>query len=159
MLEAFALLPADLRCTLDFIGDGPQRHSLEQRTKELNLEACVRFRGFQSNPYTWMMQSDLLALSSDREGLPTVLIEALYCGLRVVSTDCGGGIHDILRDGIFGAIVPAGNATKLAHAIATSLASSCDATHQTEGAQRFLPNVTAEQFLQAMNTRLTEFEV
>lgn len=159
MLEAFAQLPAALVCNLDFIGDGPLRHALEQRTNELGLQERVRFHGFQSDPYAWMMQSDLLALSSDREGLPTVLIEALYCGLRVVSTDCGGGIHDILQDGCFGTIVPPRNAAALARAIAASLASPCDATHQTEGAQRFLPSVIAEQFLQAMNARPTELKV
>lgn len=159
MLEAFAKLPSALGCTLDFIGDGPLRHALVQRTKELGLQERVRFQGFQSNPYAWMMQSDLLALSSDREGFGNVLVEALYCGLPVVSTDCGGGIHDVLQDGRFGTIVPTDNPTALAHAIANSLASPCVAADQTEGARRFMPDVIANQFLQAMNAQPTGLEV
>ncbi len=151
MLDAFALLPADLGCTLDFIGDGPLRQVLEQRATELGLQERVQFRGFQPNPYEWMMQSDLLALTSHREGFGNVLVEALYCGLRVVSTDCGGGIHDILLDNRFGTIVSAGDALALANAIAKVLRSPCNPTHQIEGAERFLPNVISQQFLQAMN--------
>lgn len=159
MLEAFAQLPETLGCTLDFIGDGPQRQTLEQRTNELCLQERVRFRGFQPNPYIWMMQSDLLALTSNREGFGNVLVEALYCGLRVVSTDCGGGIHDVLQHDRFGTIVPTGNASALAHAIETSLTNPCDTENQTKGARRFLPELIAEQFLQAMNKQSQKLEV
>ena len=147
MLEAFALLSNDQSYTLDFIGDGPLRTVLEQRVEELGLQERVMFRGFQSDPYTWMMQSDLLALTSDREGLPTVLIEALYCGLRLVSTDSGGGVHEVLRDNHYGAIVPPGNAAALAQAIITEFERPCDSDRQIEGSHRFLPAVIAQQFL------------
>ena len=51
-------------------------------------------------------------LSSDWEGLPTVLIEALYVGLAIVATDCGEGVREILEDGMFGEIVPVGDAVR-----------------------------------------------
>jgi glycosyltransferase involved in cell wall biosynthesis len=150
MLEAFALLPPAQGYTLDFIGDGSLRPALEQRAAVLGLQGQVHFQGYQANPYAWIAQSDILVLSSEREGLPTVLIEALYCGVRVVSTDCGGGIHDILLDNRYGAIVPTGDVSALASAIANSLEKTCDRTHQVEGARRFLPDVIAQQFLVAM---------
>lgn len=159
MLDAFAQLPQDENYSLDIIGDGPMRTELEQRTKELGLQSSVRFQGFQKNPFKWMMQSSLLVLSSNREGLPTVLVEALYCGLRVVSTDCGRGIHDILLDNHYGTIVPAGDPVALAKAIAEELSKACDTVKQIEGARRFLPDAIADQFLAALNATKPEVQI
>ncbi len=152
MLEAFALLPADKGFTLDFIGDGSLRPTLERRANELDLQERVHFRGFQSDPYSWMIKSDLLALTSEREGLPTVLIETLYCGLRIVSTDCGRGIHDILLDNRYGTVVPTDDPDALAKAITEALQAPRFTERQIEGAQRFLPSVIARQFQLALDS-------
>jgi len=152
MLEAFALLPADKGYSLDFIGDGELRPVLERRAEELCLQGRVRFRGFQPDPCSWMAKSDLLALTSDREGLPTVLIEALYCGLRVVSTDCGRGIHDILCDNFYGIVVPTGDPGALSNAIAEALDAPCLTARQFEGAQQFSPTEIARQFQLVFNS-------
>lgn len=150
MLEAFALIPKRANYTLDFVGDGRLRDSLEDRCRALGLRERVRFLGFQPKPYTMMAESDLLVLSSDREGLPSVMVEALYSGLRVVSTDCGEGIHDILLENRYGTIVPTGAKVALADAIERELNTLYDRQAQIEGAQRFLPQVIAQQFLIAM---------
>jgi glycosyltransferase involved in cell wall biosynthesis len=152
MLEAFALLPAEEGFTLNFIGDGSLRPALEKRAEELSLQNRLHFRGFQSAPCSWMAESDLLALTSDREGLPTVLVEALYCGLRVVSTDCGRGIHDILLDNRYGTMVPTCDPGALANAITEALQAPCFTERQIEGAQRFLPTEIARQFQLALNS-------
>lgn len=150
MLEAFARLPRDKSVVLDFVGDGPHRSRLEALTTTLGLQDRVRFLGFQSNPYALMQAADLLVLTSDREGLPTVLIEALYCGLPVVSADCGQGIHDILLDKVYGTIVPVGDADALAHAIFNALQVPPESKGQILGAQRFRPEAIAEQFETAL---------
>lgn len=146
MLEAFALFPADNGFSLDFIGDGSLRPLLEKRARELGLQTRVHFQGFQADPYSWMVKSDLLALTSDREGLGNVLIEALYCGLRIVSTDCGRGIHDILLDNRYGTVVPTGEPRALAKAISKALQALCFTERQIEGSQRFLPANIAREF-------------
>ena len=147
MLDAFLILSKSQGFTLDFIGDGPQRLNLEKKVLDYDLAGVVRFHGFQPNPYPLMMQAEILALTSDCEGLPTVLIEALYLGLRVVSTDSGDGIHDILLDNVYGTIVQVSNPEAFAHALSESLNRPFDSTLQILAARRFSPDIVAEQFL------------
>ena len=151
MLEAFALIPTDCNANLVFIGDGRQRKELEVRCQCLGLVDKVRFAGYQMKPYELMVESDLLVLSSDREGLPSVIIEAMYCGLRIIATDCGQGIHDILLDNHYGTIVPTNDKVAMAKAIESELCMSHSSEEQLNGAQRFLPNVIVQQFLAAMH--------
>lgn len=77
--------------------------------------------GFQSNPYPWMAQAELLVLCSDHEGLPNVLIEALCCGTRVVSTDCPSGPREVMRGELAKYLVPCNDAEALARAIRAAL--------------------------------------
>jgi glycosyltransferase involved in cell wall biosynthesis len=151
LLEAFALLPRETNISLSYVGDGSLRFGLEQRCKELNLENKVTFLGFQPNPYEVVVDSDLLVLSSEREGLGNVIIEAMHCGLRVVSTDCGEGIHDILLNNHYGTIVPCGDPYAMAKAIQDELMYQHDGKDQIKGAERFLPKVIVNQFLSAMH--------
>lgn len=150
ILDAFAKLPKDHNIILNIIGDGPLKHLMTKHAEDLGLSNMVRFLGFQPNPYNHMQEANLLVLTSDREGLPTVLVEALYCGLPIVSTDCGGGIRDILLDSVYGKIVPIGDADIIANAILQTLNNPPDSQNQIQAAQRFKPNLIAEQFLTAL---------
>jgi glycosyltransferase involved in cell wall biosynthesis len=77
--------------------------------------------GFVANPYAFMSRSSLFVLSSRFEGLPTVLIEALCCGLPVVATDCPSGPREILQGGRYGQLVPMGDVATMADAMAKAL--------------------------------------
>lgn len=73
-----------------------------------------------------MHKSSLFVLSSRNEGLPGVLIQALACGCRVISTDCPSGPREILEDGKWGKLVPVDNIQAMANAIVDSLSSNND---------------------------------
>ena len=96
---------------------------LEQLVHQHHLGSNVSFVGHQANPYPYFAQSDLFVLSSTREGLPTVLIEALAFGMKVVSTDCPSGPREILNDGAYGQLVRPRDSDALAHSIISSLKS------------------------------------
>ena len=159
LIEAFALLPKSLDYRLDFVGDGKLREALEVQCKVLGLQDQICFLGFQSNPYLMMSKSDLLVVSSDSEGLPSVMVEALYSGLRVVSTDCGEGIHDILLNNFYGTIVPKGDKLALSGAIEQELNSPYSKQKQIEGAERFLPKLIGRQFLSALGIPVKPLEL
>ena len=73
--------------------------------------------GFQANPYNWIKRAQALVLSSDYEGLPTVLLEALAVNTKVVSTDCPHGPDEILTGPLSDFLVPRRNPKALAEAI------------------------------------------
>ena len=99
------------------LGKGPRRQTLQQRAMELGINDCVSLPGYVDNPYSYMRQADVFALSSRREGLPTALVEAMACGCPVVATDCRSGPREILLDGRFGPLVPVGDPEALANGI------------------------------------------
>ena len=96
VLRSYAL--SKIKPALYIVGDGEMRQSIEKEIKNLGLKEHVKLCGFQSNPYPIIKNAKLLVLSSDYEGLPTVLIEALSLGIPVVSTDCPSGPREILGE-------------------------------------------------------------
>jgi glycosyltransferase involved in cell wall biosynthesis len=122
LLRAFALLRRSRTARLIILGEGPDRPDLEALVHELGLEDDVSLPGFVDNPYAYMGRASLYVLSSRWEGLPTVLIEALYCGPPVVATDCPSGPQEILAGGRYGALVPMEDSAALAKAMAAALA-------------------------------------
>ena len=85
------------------------------------LRERVLVAGFRPNPYPWISAAELLVLASDREGMPNVLVEALACGTRVVSTDCPSGPREILRGDLARWLSPCGDAQQLARSMRAAL--------------------------------------
>lgn len=117
LIAAFAILRRELEVRLIILGEGDERLELESLAQKLGVDRDVDLHGYVENPYPYMKQADVFVLSSAWEGLPTVLIEALACGCSVVSTDCPGGIREILSDGVYGELVPVASSLAMAEAI------------------------------------------
>jgi glycosyltransferase involved in cell wall biosynthesis len=115
LLNAFARLknPAQLW----MLGEGPLEKSLRAQADRLGISARVRWLGFQKNPYTFFRAADCLALSSDWEGLPNVVIEAMVCGTPVVATRCPFGPEELIDDGQTGLLVETGDVAAFAAAL------------------------------------------
>ena len=98
------------------VGDGERRSALESRVRRLNLTRQVLFAGWRSDLPGVYADLDVLALSSDNEGTPLVLIEAMAAGCPTVATGVGG-VPDLIDDGVSGLLVPPRQAGPLADAI------------------------------------------
>ena len=83
---------------LVLLGIGELEESLRKQVHAYGIEESVYFALWQDNPFIWMKHADLFVLTSDYEGLAMVLLEALYCGCRVVSVDCPHGPDEIMVD-------------------------------------------------------------
>ena len=95
LLQAFFILK-NLPCKLVIVGGGVMEEELKQKAYDLGLMDKVVFCGFETNPFKYVSRCDCFVLSSDVEGFPNVLIEALACGKPVISTDCSSGPRELL---------------------------------------------------------------
>ena len=127
LVRAFAELRRCRSVRLMILGEGEERPALQGLVHELGVDADVALPGFRDDVLRCMAASALFVLSSAWEGLPTVLIEALASGTRVVSTDCPSGPREILQDGRLGALVAVGDPTGMARAMQEALEGSTGA--------------------------------
>lgn len=98
------------------IGDGPERAGLEQIVKNLNLSSTVIFLGERYDIPLLLKQIDIVVSTSDTEGLPRNLLEALAEGVAVVATDVGG-TAEIIKHNDTGLLVESGNERDIADGI------------------------------------------
>lgn len=119
LIDAFARLAArypDWR--LQVAGDGPEREALTRQIERHGLAERVQLVGWVDDPARFLASGALFVLPSRYEGFPMALLEALACGLPVVAFDCDSGPRDILRPGVDGLLVPAGDVAALAETMA-----------------------------------------
>jgi glycosyltransferase involved in cell wall biosynthesis len=147
LIRAFAEVRRQRPARLIILGEGEERAELEMLIGRLGIAADVALPGFQANAMAYMAKSAVFVLSSAWEGLPTVMIEALAAGTRVVSTDCPSGPREILQDSRLGALVPVGDAPALAAAIAATLDRSVDAV-PAEALKPFTRDAAVDHYLQ-----------
>ncbi|MEW5917473.1 MAG: glycosyltransferase [Gemmatimonadota bacterium] len=97
------------------VGDGPEREHLHAQVRDINLENVVHFTGAHSDVRPFLAAMDVFLVSSDYEGLPVALLEAMSMECGVVSTTVGG-IPEVVRHGVNGLLVDAARPMLLAEA-------------------------------------------
>lgn len=123
LVRAFAIARGRRKARLVIMGDSSQRY--RQRLLSLarlgGVAGDVAFLDYDDNPYRYMRRARLFVLSSRFEGYGLVLVEALACGTRVVSTDAPHGPAEVLDGGKRGVLVPVGSPAHLGAAIVQEL--------------------------------------
>jgi glycosyltransferase involved in cell wall biosynthesis len=149
LIRAFALVRTQRNCRLVILGEGPDRAALENLVRDLGIEVDVFLPGFVNNPFAWMKRAKMFVSSSLNEGCPNALMQALACGTPIVSTACPGGSAEILEDGKWGRLVPAGNVNAMAEAILAALAAT-NTPNVRQRAEDFALAAIAKEYLQIL---------
>ena len=146
MLHGFAR-GAQLRDRLTIFGDGPERRVLRTLADRLGVKDRVAFAGHVPDPASRIARGDILLLSSDYEGVPAVVLEALAVGIPVIATRCSAAMPALLEHGRLGRLVPPGDVRALAGAIATAHQMKQDGVASLTQAGRFTLEAASGAYL------------
>lgn len=102
---------------LEIYGEGTEREKLQNKINKLGLENSFLLKGVEKNIQSKYLESSIYVMSSRFEGMPMVLLEAMSCGLPIVSFDCPCGPKDMIRNNEDGFLVEFGNIEKMAKKI------------------------------------------
>ncbi|MCG3878998.1 glycosyltransferase [Psychrobacter sp. Ps6] len=141
LLQAYA--KTERKLPLVLVGKGKLEAEIEALAFRLNISDCVRFLGFQSNPYPIIASAALMVLTSKFEGFGYVIVEAQALGVPVISTDCPFGPRELLP---VKNLIPVGDIDGLAMLIDQAVDNLTDYIVPLN--QQLLPNNIAQQYLE-----------
>ena len=150
LLRGFARLRRDRAARLMILGKGKEQRKLERLAADLGIAEDVRFAGWIDNVYGYMAQASVFALTSRREGLPGVLIQAMASGCPVVSTDCPSGPSEILEEGRIGRLIPMGDDQALSAALMATLDDPPDKAMLKAHAAAYTAERAVDAYLEAL---------
>lgn len=101
---------------LVIVGEGKDRENIISLSEKMGLKEKIILTGWQKNPFQYMNDAELFILSSNYEGWPNVIIEAMSQGCPVIATDCETGPKEIIKDNKFGILAPVKNPDEIARA-------------------------------------------
>lgn len=116
LIDAFAKIADEFpECILENYGDGQLREALQQKIDQLGFTDRIKLLPARKDVFDAIRTARLFVLSSDYEGMPNALMEAMALGLPCVATDCRpGGVRTLVEDGVNGFVVPRMNVDALA---------------------------------------------
>jgi glycosyltransferase involved in cell wall biosynthesis len=120
LINAFSKINTiDKDIVLDIYGEGSLRDELQGLIDELGLSDKIKLCGRTDNIGKMLVESDLFILTSNAEGMPNSLMEAMAVGLACISTDCPTGPSDLIEDGTNGILIPVGDERALVDSISS----------------------------------------
>ena len=134
------------KIVLRMVGSGNLEDRIRALVKEKGLTDNVIFDGIRQDMENVYATADVVALSSDYEGMPNCLIEAIASGIPVVSYDCPFGPGEIITEDN-GYLVPMGDTGALAEALYTALNKDWDVNAITASASKFSPKLAASELV------------
>ncbi len=135
LIQSFSKLNGETDCQLIIIGDGPERQNIVRLIDHYQLSKSVILIEEAEDIASYLNTADVFVLSSRFEGLSNSLLEAMACGLPVISTRVGGSI-DIIEGGVDGLLVDVDNEEQLSQAISKVLSNFSLATSLGENARK-----------------------
>ena len=138
LLRAFALIAADYPdYQIILYGKGDQEENLKQLADNLEIADRVIFAGNESDVAGKIKKAGVFVLTSNTEGMPNALIEAMVLGLPVIATDCPcGGPRDLIEDGVNGILTPVGDVDKMKENLQHILNDLQNALHMGQTARK-----------------------
>jgi N-acetylgalactosamine-N,N'-diacetylbacillosaminyl-diphospho-undecaprenol 4-alpha-N-acetylgalactosaminyltransferase len=142
---------------LVILGEGQDRDKLAKLIRNLGIDSIVEMTGLQKNPFAFLSRADLFVLSSDFEGFPNVLVEAMICGCPVISTNCRSGPGEIITNGVNGILVPVGNINELSNAIITILRNAQLTMEFKKNSEKTIQNYELTRIVRQYQKALIEY--
>ena len=111
LIKIFAQLKYNEEWKLLIIGDGPERENLEKAAHETYGLNNVKFIGSTINVNDYLLESKVFAFTSESEGFPNALCEAMAAGCACISFNCVAGPSELITNGLNGFLITDGNIT------------------------------------------------
>lgn len=158
MIQAFASIASEYsELKLRLIGDGPLRPTLEEQCKELGVKNRVEFTGISAAPWKLVTQENsIFVLSSNFEGFPMALCEAMSVGLPVITTEYHAGVKDIIDNGVNGRLVPVGSEESLVQQIKSLLNNPDERTRIAKNAMNIVTKFGKEEILKRWQSLIAD---
>lgn len=158
LIQAFARVAAEHpEWQLRIEGEGRERSVLTALLQDQKLAERVSLPGWNPEIETVLRSADLFVLPSRYEGFPNALLEAMAAGVACIAFDCDSGPREIIRDGIDGLLVPAGNVGELARALHRLMSDPGLRARLGERARDVTERFSREAFYRRWDDVLTQF--
>ena len=148
LVEAFTMLYKKMPNTcLRLIGNGNLTDAIKKKVEDKGLSGCVYFEGVCKDMENIYARADMIVLSSEYEGMPNCLIEAIGCGIPIVSYDCPIGPREIVVDDVNGYLVKYNDINQLAEKMEECLKRDWDEERIRRTAEKFDVSYIAKEYI------------
>ena len=117
LIKAFAIVRREMNVRLMLLGQGSEENFLRELSSKTGVDKDIAFLGFQQNPFMYMRRASVYVLSSLYEGFPVALVEAMACGVPIISTLYNPGFNELVENEKNGLLVPVADERALAVAM------------------------------------------